>query len=138
MNEADRSRFALQLEVRDYECDIEGIVNNAVYLHYLEHARHQFLKSVGLNFSELTRSGMHLVVVRLEADYLASLRSGDVFVVGLDVERASRIRVAFRQTIHRLPERTQMLRALVIATAVGPNGKPCMPPELAAAIGGSE
>lgn len=133
----DRGRFALQLEVRDYECDIEGIVNNAVYLHYLEHARHQFLKSVGLNFSELTRSGLHLVVVRMEADYLASLRSGDAFVVELDVERASRIRVAFRQAIYRLPERTPMLRAVVIATAVGPNGKPCLPPELASAISGS-
>jgi len=134
---ADCSRFTLQLEVRDYECDIEGIVNNAVYLHYLEHARHQFLKSVGLDFAELTRSGLHLVVVRMEVDYLASLRSGDVFVVELDVERASRIRVAFRQAIYRLPERMPMLQALVIATAVGSNGKPCMPPELAAAIGGS-
>ncbi len=137
MSGADCSRFTLQLEVRDYECDIEGIVNNAVYLHYLEHARHQFLKSVGLDFAELTRSGLHLVVVRMEVDYLASLRSGDVFVVELDVERASRIRVAFRQAIYRLPERMPMLQALVIATAVGSNGKPCMPPELAAAIGGS-
>jgi len=36
-------RFKLNFEVRDYECDLSGIVNNAVYLHYLEHARHELL-----------------------------------------------------------------------------------------------
>ncbi|NLI24182.1 MAG: acyl-CoA thioesterase, partial [Bacteroidales bacterium] len=30
--------FELEMEVRDYECDIQGIVNNAVYMNYLEHA----------------------------------------------------------------------------------------------------
>lgn len=35
--------FETRMEVRDYECDIEGIVNNANYLHYTEHTRHRFL-----------------------------------------------------------------------------------------------
>ena len=34
--------FELKMSVRDYECDLQGIVNNAVYQNYLEHARHQF------------------------------------------------------------------------------------------------
>ena len=29
--------FETRMEVRDYECDIQGIVNNANYLHYTEH-----------------------------------------------------------------------------------------------------
>ena len=36
-------QFETRMEVRDYECDIQGIVNNANYLHYLEHTRHRFL-----------------------------------------------------------------------------------------------
>ena len=28
--------FETRMEVRDYECDIEGIVNNANYLHYMD------------------------------------------------------------------------------------------------------
>ena len=43
--------FETEMEVRDYECDIEGIVNNANYLHYFEHTRHRFLKYAGLSFS---------------------------------------------------------------------------------------
>ncbi len=38
--------FETKMEVRDYECDIEGIVNNANYLHYMEHTRHLFLEGM--------------------------------------------------------------------------------------------
>ena len=34
--------YEREMEVRDYELDAEGIVNNANYLHYLEHTRHGF------------------------------------------------------------------------------------------------
>ena len=46
--------FSLNLKVRDYECDMQGIVNNAVYQRYLEHARHECLLSRGLSFAEMT------------------------------------------------------------------------------------
>ena len=46
------------MEVRDYECDIEGIVNNANYLHYTEHTRHLFLKHCGLSFAEMHEKGV--------------------------------------------------------------------------------
>ena len=45
--------FETRMEVRDYECDIEGIVNNANYLHYAEHTRHLFLRSLGVSFAAL-------------------------------------------------------------------------------------
>ena len=38
--------YELEMKVRDYECDLQGIVNNANYQHYLEHTRHEFLTSV--------------------------------------------------------------------------------------------
>ena len=41
--------FTTRMEVRDYECDIEGIVNNANYLHYTEHTRHRFINSLGIS-----------------------------------------------------------------------------------------
>ena len=40
--------YELEMKVRDYECDLQGIVNNANYQHYLEHPRHEFLTSVVL------------------------------------------------------------------------------------------
>lgn len=76
-------QFKLEFEVRDYECDVEGIVNNAVYLNYLEHTRHVFLKQRGIDFVDYAKKGINLVVTRLEIDYLYPLRSDDKFYVGL-------------------------------------------------------
>ena len=123
-------QFTLNFEVRDYECDLEGIVNNAVYQNYLEHTRHEFLKQHGLNFAVMVQQGITLVVVRIEIDYLYPLRSGDKFVVGLNPERTSRIRFTFLQDIYRLPDEKPILRAKVIGTALNERGRPFLPEEL--------
>jgi acyl-CoA thioester hydrolase len=116
--------FKIEMEVRDYECDMEGIVNNAVYMNYLEHARHGFIQHKGLNFADLTQMGIHLVVIRIEADYLYPLRSGDRFCVTANAERVSKLRFGFSQDIFRLPEKKTILRAKVIGTSLNAEGKP--------------
>ena len=123
----DGYQFTLPFEVRDYECDLQGIVNNAVYHQYLEHARHRFLKSRGLDFADLTARGVRLVVVRVEIDYKASLRSGDEFVAALNAQRISEVRFGFAQDLYRLPERTLVLKAKVICAATDEQGKPMRP-----------
>ena len=116
--------FKIEMEVRDYECDMEGIVNNAVYMNYLEHARHGFLRQQGLNFAELTRKGIHLVMIRVEADYLYPLRSGDTFIVSASAERISKLRFGFIQEIFRLPDNKPILKAKVIVTSLNADGQP--------------
>lgn len=126
--------FAVSFEVRDYECDIEGIVNNAVYQQYLEHARHQFLKSRGLNFSRLAARGVHLVVVRAELDYKSPLRSGDTFVVTLSFQVLSPVRCQFLQEIRRTPGHALVLAATVICAAMDARGKPTRLPAAVEAL----
>lgn len=114
----------LELEVRDYECDMEGIVNNAVYLNYLEHARHSYLKLKGFDFTSLTQKGIHLVVIRIEADYIFPLRSGEKFAVTASVERISKLRLCFNQEIYRLSDNKPIMRAKVIGTSLNAEGQP--------------
>ena len=127
--------FDLEFAVRDYECDLQGIVNHATYLNYLEHTRHRFLLSLGLDFADLHSRGHSLVVTRLEVDYLASLRSGDRFVVHSEMTRASRLRFAFNHRIERLGDGADILRARVIGTSVSRVGRPGLPPEIAVLFG---
>jgi len=123
-------QFKLEFSVRDYECDLAGMVNNASYLNYIEHARHEFLKSRDIDFAEMARKGIYLVVFRMELDYLYSLRSGDRFIVGTDAGRVSRLRFGFQQDIYRLPDEKAVLKAKVIGTAINAKGKPVLPKEL--------
>ncbi len=127
----DKECFTLEMSVRDYECDLQGVVNNAVYQNYLEHARHEYLKAIGIDFAALAAQGINLVVTRVEIDYKTSLTSGDRFVVEVRPERISPVRIGFRQDIYRLPDRKPVVKALVTGTALNAKGRPKLPRELA-------
>jgi acyl-CoA thioester hydrolase len=123
--------FLFEMSVRDYECDMQGIVNNSVYQNYLEHVRHEYLKQVGISFSDYTQQGINLVVVRAELDYKSSLISGDRFLVGLNFRRESVLKFAFYQDIFRLPDHKQVLKEKIIGTALNQKGRPEIPEQLA-------
>ncbi len=122
--------FSVEFKVRDYECDMQGIVNNAVYVNYLEHARHEFLQSRGVDFAALAREKINLVVVRSEIDYKNSLTSGDKFLVTVVFESVSKLRFGFRQQVIRQRDGAVMLQALVIGTALNASGRPFVPAAL--------
>lgn len=100
------------MEVRDYECDIEGIVNNANYLHYLEHTRHRFLRQVGLSFAEMHQRGVDAVVARMDLRYKSPLRCDDNLISRLWIEKQG-IRYVFHQDIFREADEALCLKATV-------------------------
>ena len=118
--------FEMEMMVRDYECDIQGIVNNAVYLNYLEHARHEFLHSVGLDFSKLCADGIDAVVTHIEMDYKLSLKPRDAFVVKLGMHKQGRVRFVFDQTIFRKSDGKLVLTAEVVGV-LSRSGRPIAP-----------
>jgi len=119
-----------EFKVRDYECDMQGIVNNAVYFNYLEHARHEFLACRQIDFAALAKAEVNLVVVRAELDYKASLTSGDQFYITTQYQPVSRLRFGFKQQVWRSRDQKLMLDAFITGTAVNSAGKPFLPPEL--------
>ena len=92
--------YETRMEVRDYECDIEGIVNNANYLHYMEHTRHLFLKECGLSFADMHAKGVDAVVARMNLQFKTPLRCDDEFISRLALKKEG-IRYVFYQDIYR-------------------------------------
>ena len=79
--------FEIEMKVRDYECDLQGVVNNSNYQHYMEHARHEFLETTGTSFSALHDQGIDVMVSRIDISYKHSLRGSDRFVVQVAYQR---------------------------------------------------
>lgn len=95
--------FTHEMKVRDYECDLQGIVNNANYQHYMEHSRHEFLDSLGINFGKLHEDGIDAMVAKITIEYKLPLRSGDRFIVGINLQRQG-AKIVFYQDIYRLSD----------------------------------
>ena len=130
----DQSKmYAIELNVRDYECDLQGIVNNAVYLNYLEHARHMFLKTIGFDFARMHRECIDALAIRIEIDYRYPLTSGDHFMVTVQIQRERKLKLLFNQTILRLPDKKPIVAARVYAICMK-EGKPVVPFDILEAI----
>lgn len=113
----DKYIFELSMKVRDYECDLQGIVNNANYQHYLEHTRHEFLSSIGVSFAELHTQGIDPVVARINIAFKTPLRSGDEFASKLYLKKEG-IKYLFYQDIFRLPDLKISIKSIVETVCV--------------------
>ena len=99
----DDYKFTHEMKVRDYECDLQGIVNNANYQHYMEHSSHELLSKLGVNFGKLHEDGIDAMVAKITIEYKIPLRSGDKFVIGINLERKGP-KIIFYQDIYRLSD----------------------------------
>jgi acyl-CoA thioester hydrolase len=126
--------FSLDFSVRDYECDLQGIVNNSNYQHYLEHTRHEFLLSRGVSFAALHEEGTDLIVTRVEIDYKFPLKSRDRFVVRLSLRKEGNLRLIFEQDIFRLQDEKLIVQAKVTGVAIR-NGRPFSPKPVLTLLG---
>jgi len=126
--------YTLEFIVRDYECDLQGVVNNANYQHYLEHARHEFLISKGISFLQLHEEGIDLIVTRVEIDYKYPLRSRDKFIVSVKIQREGNARLVFIQDIFRVPDNKLIVHGRVTGVATK-KGRPVPPGNLVEQLG---
>jgi len=95
--------FKLEMKVRDYECDLQGVVNNSNYQRYMEHTRHEYMESLGENFGKMHDKGIDAFVSKVEIKFKQSLRSGDTFLSCMNIKREG-VKMVFLQDIYRLPD----------------------------------
>ena len=102
----------MPIKVRDYECDAQGIVNNANYLHYLEITRHDFCEVAGFTFRQMHESGLDPVVRKIEIEYISSMTLGETMISKLRMERHG-ARFIFVQDIFNAETGAPVVKALV-------------------------
>jgi acyl-CoA thioester hydrolase len=102
-------------------------VNNAVYLHYLEFARHAYLHDNGISIAELRASGYALLVARIDIQYRRPALTDDLLTIRTRAVRKTRIGGVLEQTVLRGDD--IVAQADVTWVCVDERGRPARLPE---------
>jgi acyl-CoA thioester hydrolase len=93
--------FESTVRIRDFECDMQGVVNNAYYHNLLEQTRIEFLESIGIDPKTWSKElGIDFVVYETEIQYRSPLQAGETFRSCLNLGREG-ARFVFRQEFRR-------------------------------------
>src|SRR5215210_3356449 len=118
--------FALSVYFED--TDAYGIVYYANYLKFMERARSDFIRAVGIDqFTELTRSGSAYAVVEVDIKYRRPARLGDDLVVVSTIDQVRASSVLIQQRVMRGEE--QLTDARVTAAFLDGEGRPQRQPK---------
>ena len=113
-----------QISLRVYyeDTDLAGIVYYANYLKFIERARSEWLRELGVDQSALKRDGLVFVVRRLEADYLSPAHFDDLVQVRTGVNALGSARITLCQNIIR--DDRVLFSAVVTLVCIDAAGRP--------------
>ena len=92
-------RHEIEIAVRYYETDAQGVVHHAVYLQYFELGRVEFLRALGFDYADFERQGVFLVVIEVDCRYQRPCRFGDQVRLVTEIERVTPARIFHRYEV---------------------------------------
>lgn len=93
--------YKTELKVRSYECDSYSHVNNAVYLHYLEAARMDYLSQINFDYKGIVAAGYYLYVTHIDIHYKNSAFLDDVLTIETSPVKLGAVSGTFHQVIKK-------------------------------------
>jgi acyl-CoA thioester hydrolase len=119
------------------DTDLAGIVYYANYLRFIERARTEWVRSLGIDQGRLREeAGIVFAVRRVEADYLSPARFDDVLEVRTDLRGATGARIVLAQEVWRGEAR--LFASVVTLVALTAAGAPArLPQALRVAVSGA-
>lgn len=104
------------------DTDMAGIVYYANYLRFIERARSDWVRGIGIDQMAMKAEGVVFAVRRIEAEYLAPAVFDDRLVVRTVLSGVSAARMDMHQEVLR--QETLLFQATVTIVCIGPAGKP--------------
>ncbi|QSO53810.1 acyl-CoA thioesterase [Alicyclobacillus curvatus] len=89
----------MEIVVRSTEIDVNGHVNNAKYLEYLEWGREDWYEQFGLDYDTLKRMDVVTVVAHISADYRAEAIQNDRLRIKTWLDSVRNTSLTMKQTI---------------------------------------
>ena len=83
------------------DTDLAGIVYYANYLKFIERARSDWVRELGIDQVQMKADGLVFAVRRVEADYLAPAKYDDELVVETTMAQGSGVRLVVKQDVKR-------------------------------------
>ncbi len=121
--------YVARLRVRYYEMDALKHVNNAIYLHYLEHAAWEHSEHLGMTWERYVALGGIFVLRRMEIDYLRPAVAGDSVEIATWVQEMHGPRAMRRYQIAHAETGQVLVRALGTWAWIDPeSGRPRLIP----------
>lgn len=122
-------RFAVTVHYED--TDLSGFVYHANYLKFIERARSDWVRGLGIDQNRLRAAGLVFAVHRLEADFLAPARLDDRLQVETTLAERGAVRLVLTQRVAR--EGAALFRARVTLVCMTVEGRARrLPAEVAA------
>jgi acyl-CoA thioester hydrolase len=96
------AKFSIPVRVYYEDTDTAGVVYYANYLKFMERARTEWLRSLGIEQSKLSAQGVVVFAVRsANVDFLGPARLDDELRVTIAIRRVGRVSITFDQTVER-------------------------------------
>ena len=113
------------------DTDFSGVVYHARYLHFMERARTDYLRLLGVEQASLAiegdTEGLVFVVHRMEIDFKAPARMDDILTIRTVTEKAGGAKMVLQQAVER--DGAPLIAAKVVIAVVNRQGRPRRLPE---------
>ncbi len=90
-----------EITVRYAETDQMGVVHHSRYFVWMEMARTDYIRSVGMSYSDMEKAGVMIPVTGVTCKYRQPARYDDDLVVTARITRLTPARIEFEYTITR-------------------------------------
>lgn len=112
--------FTLRVYYED--TDLAGLVYYANYLKFIERARSEYVRELGIDQAAMKADGLVFAVSRVEADYIQPAKYDDLLCVRTTITRKTAARLTLKQEVMR--EDARLFEAIVTIVCLDETGRP--------------